>query len=150
MKISFDIDDTLIFYDKSKNNKSDSKLLSGEVLRSGSLGLLKALQEDHELWIYTTSYRSPFFLKLFFRFKGIKIARVINQRVHEQLLRDLKLSSKPTKLPNHFGIDLHIDDSEGVALEGQKFGFNTLVIDPADKCWDQKIMNNINEFSDKI
>jgi hypothetical protein len=29
----------------------------------------------------------------------------------------------PSKNPRAFGIDLHVDDSEGVKLEGKKYGF---------------------------
>ena len=144
MRISFDIDDTLIFYDKSKNKSTNDKLLSGEILREGTIELLKEMQQNHELWIYTTSLRSPFFLKLFFKLKGIKIERVINQKVHQELLKDLKMKSSPTKLPNRYEIDLHIDDSEGVVMEGEKYRFNVLRIDPNDLDWTTKIKQQIN------
>ena len=144
MRISFDIDDTLIFYDKSKNKSTNDKLLSGEILREGTIELLKEMQQNHELWIYTTSLRSPFFLKLFFKLKGIKIERVINQKVHQELLKDLKMKSSPTKLPNRYEIDLHIDDSEGVVMEGEKYRFNVLRIDPHDLDWTTKIKQQIN------
>lgn len=142
MRISFDIDDTLIFYEKSKNGKD--KLLNGEYLREGTLELLKELQEKHELWIYTTSFRNPYLLKFSFFLKGIKITRVINQNEHMKLTKILNPDSLPTKLPSHFGIDLHIDDSKGVLIEGQKHGFNVLRIDPDDQKWLASIRNRID------
>lgn len=141
MKISFDIDDTLIFYDRSKNGKI--KLLNGEFLREGAIELLKELQESHELWIYTTSLRTPWLLKLSFRLKGIKIRRVINQNEHMKLSKILNMNTIPTKLPSQFGIDLHIDDSEGVVIEGKQHGFKVLRVDPEDKSWVQTIKKNL-------
>ena len=146
MKISFDIDDTLIFGDKSKNKKSNAKLLNGEILREGTIKLLKEIQENNELWLYTTSFRSPRMLKIYFWLKGVKIKRVINQQIHMQLLKDMKIKSKPTKLPNQYGIDLHVDDSEGVVMEGEKYGFNVLRIDPNDENWTQTVTEKIKKL----
>ena len=143
MKISFDIDDTLIFYDKSKNGRV--KLLNGEFLREGTIELLKELQEKHELWIYTTSLRTPWLLKLSFRLKGVKIHRVINQNEHMKLKELVSINNFPTKLPKEFGIDLHIDDSEGVVMEGKQHGFKVMRVDPEDKNWTQTIKEQIGK-----
>ena len=45
----------------------------------------------------------------------------------------------PSKNPRLFGIDLHLDDSEGVAEEGREWGFDVLVLDPADLDWTPKV-----------
>jgi hypothetical protein len=144
MKISFDIDDTLIFYDKSKNGSQ--KLLNGESLRKGTIDLLKDLQNNHELWVYTTSLRTPWLLKLSFLLKGIKIERVINQTEHMKLCKSLNISNIPTKYPSKYGIDLHIDDSEGVVMEGEKYGFRVLRVDPEDLNWTTTIKNEIEKL----
>lgn len=143
MRISFDIDDTLIFCDKSRNG--NSKLLNGESLREGTIELLRQLQVDHELFIYTTSLRRPWLLKLSFRLKGVRIRRVINQDEHQKLSRELGLSAMPTKYPSKFGIDLHIDDSEGVQIEGKQHGFNVLRISQDDDHWTRTVRNGIDE-----
>lgn len=133
MRISFDIDDTLVLYDKSRNGSK--RLLNGECLRDGTIDLLKHLQKSHELWIYTSSLRTPWLIKLSFRLRGIEIKRVIDRCEHARLLEELNLESPPTKYPSKFGIDLHIDDSEGVVAEGQQYGFDVLRVDPMDENW---------------
>lgn len=142
MRISFDIDDTIIFYDKTKNGKD--RLLNGEYLRCGTLSLFKELQRDHDLLLYTASLRSPWLLKLSFWLKGIKLSGVINQDIHDSLKYELKLQNFPTKYPSKFGIDLHVDNSKGVVLEGEKYGFKVLLIDEEDKDWIETVKEGIN------
>jgi len=38
-----------------------------------------------------------------------------------------------------FGIDLFVDDSDGVMLEGEMHGFGVIVVDPGDPCWASKV-----------
>ena len=79
MRISFDLDHTLVPYDKKGRAEADCKLLlSGDLMRKGTIQLLKTLQKDHELWIYTSSFRGPMALKFSFWLKGISIKKVIN------------------------------------------------------------------------
>ena len=137
MKISFDLDDTLIMSETTQ--VSSEKLINGEVLRKGTIKLLLELQKSHELWIYTTSFRTPWVIKWAFRLKGIKIFRVINQTEHMELMKQLNLVKSPTKFPSQFGIDLHIDDSLGVKQEGQDFGFNVLRVDLIEEKWTEFI-----------
>ncbi|WP_289659606.1 hypothetical protein [Flavobacterium panacagri] len=42
-----------------------------------------------------------------------------------------------------FNIDIHIDDSLGVKTEGEKFGFQTIIIHEMDENWIQKILGSI-------
>lgn len=144
MRISFDIDDTIIFYDKSLNGKD--RLLNGEFLREGTLSLFKELQKEHELFLYTASLRTPWLLKLSFWLKGIKLGGVINQDVHESLRKELNLNDFPTKYPSRFGIDLHVDNSKGVLLEGRKFGFRVLLVDEEDKDWTLSVKEGIDSI----
>ena len=147
MRLSFDIDDTLIFYDQQKRQKCRAKLFLGERLRDGTLDLFRELQKDHELWLYTSSLRPCWKLRLQFRLKGIRIDHVVNHEEHLELLKSLKLPDSPTKLPNKYGIDLHIDDSPGVAEEGRRYGFRVLIIDPHDEQWVQKVKEKIETLS---
>ena len=55
------------------------------------------------------------------------------------------MNTIPTKFPSQFGIDLHIDDSEGVVIEGKEYGFKVLRVDPEDKNWTQTIEDEIGK-----
>ncbi|HEX8957572.1 MAG TPA: hypothetical protein VF798_14925 [Burkholderiaceae bacterium] len=46
----------------------------------------------------------------------------------------------PSKNPKAFGIDLHVDDSQGVFLEGQRFGFQVVVVSLDDGAWDTQVL----------
>ncbi|HEX8957573.1 MAG TPA: hypothetical protein VF798_14930 [Burkholderiaceae bacterium] len=88
MRISFDLDDTLICcrleVPREPRLSWHRRLLSSqEPLRRGAVALMRQLRhEGWELWIYTTSLRKPAAVRRWFRFHGIDIARVINQEVH--------------------------------------------------------------------
>jgi hypothetical protein len=101
---------------------------------------MRSLQErGWELWIYTTSNRNPRTVRRWLRAYGIDVERVINQDVYEEFLRQTGFHNPPSKHPGAFGIDLHIDDSDGVLWEGQKHGFRVLVVTPQDNQWTEKI-----------
>ena len=42
-----------------------------------------------------------------------------------------------------FHIDIHIDDSQGVKMEGEKYGFKTIIISETDENWTQTILKSI-------
>ena len=54
----------------------------------------------------------------------------MNQQRHNHEVR-----ARCTKHPPSFGIDLLVDDSEGVRLEGERHGFRVLVVRPEDERW---------------
>ena len=147
-RISFDLDDTLICPEHHVPKEKDKvpfmfKCFFTEKLRLGSVELFKELKDNgDEVWIYTTSYRSTLYLNLWFYFYGIKIDYIINQKIH---LENFGYSS-PSKNPRSFDIDLHIDDAEGVKLEGEKYGFRVLVISPDDLYWTEKVKNAISDL----
>jgi hypothetical protein len=106
--------------------------------------LLRGLQSlGHEVAIYTTSYRSPRSVRWWLRCYGIRIGQVINQDIHEREVSRLSLPSSPTKLPSLFNIDLHVDDLPGVAVEGERHGFEVLVIDPHDEDWTTRVLQTV-------
>ena len=51
----------------------------------------------------------------------------------------------PSKYPPAFGIDLHIDDSEGVLEEGREHGFRVVVVTPNDERWTEKVLDAVSE-----
>lgn len=147
MKISFDLDDTLI-----PSNPSDfhviqqnifQKILSVEQLREGSLELIHALQsKGHHVGIYTTSYRSKLKIRFQLLTYGIKVAFVINEKINRKELNRRNLSA--SKYPPAFNIDLHIDDSKGVAIEGDRLNFKTIIIPKNQESWQREIIKQVN------
>lgn len=94
------------------------------------------LRRGCELWIYTTSLRSPRYLRGWFRSMGIPLHGIVNQQIHERTVG----RQGPSKFPPAFGIDLHIDDSEGVAMEGRQHRFRVLVVSPEDVNWTSRVL----------
>jgi hypothetical protein len=145
MKISFDIDNTLIPYADEFEVESKSSILNwfaSEYLRSGTNDLFKKLEHDkHEVWIYTTSLRPIWKLRLIFAKYGLYPKGFINQQIKQTRLR--KYKQTVSKNPNLFNIDLHVDDSEGVRLEGERNGFDTVIVQPNDKNWTTKVIDEV-------
>jgi len=47
---------------------------------------------------------------------------------------------KPSKYPTAFNIDIHIDDSKGIEIEGEKYNFQTIIIDENMINWTSVIL----------
>ncbi len=145
MRISFDLDDTLICY--GPNFPSEPRLpwykriFSGnEPLRLGARALISRLQASGwEVWIYTTSRRRVAYIRRWLWWHGIQVAGIINQDVHEANFCRSPTHRSPSKNPRAFGMALHVDDSEGVRMEGETHGFEVLVISPHDADWMDKV-----------
>jgi FMN phosphatase YigB (HAD superfamily) len=147
MKISFDLDDTIISTTKFSLEKKSlwSKIVKAERIRLGTIVLFKKLRtENHKIYIYTTSYRSKIKIKLMFLSYGIPVDFVINQQLHDQRIR--KKGKIISKFPPEFDIDVHVDDSLGVEMEGKKFGFKTIVVSVDDINWVNNILKKIDEL----
>ena len=65
----------------------------------------------------------------------------MNQQRHNR-----EVSARCTKYPPTFGIDLLIDDSEGVRIEGERHGFRVLVVKPEDEQWTEKVRAALDSF----
>ncbi|SFD89209.1 hypothetical protein [Flavobacterium phragmitis] len=144
MIISFDLDDTLIANNKFDLEKVNvfQKLLKIERIRKGTLLLFKELRRrKHKIYIYTTSHRSISRIKWIFYTYGISVDYIINQQKHHKNISNRNFSC--SKFPPMFNIDVHIDDSIGVEIEGEKFGFKTILISDTDEDWGQKILKSI-------
>jgi hypothetical protein len=144
MRISFDVDDTLVCGPPVPSEQFVSRWrrwLYRERVRSGTRDLMSELvARHHELWIYTTSFRSPRYLRGWFAAFGVRLAGVVNQARHERHVG----RKGPSKLPPVFGIDLHIDDSEGVAEEGRRHGFDVIVVSPDDVQWTARVLEAVD------
>ena len=147
MIISFDLDDTLIpTTTKFKVEKQNiiQKIFKIEKLRIGSLDLFKDLKKRKiDVYIYTTSYRSKFRIKSMFISYGIKIKSIINQQEHNKFV---KIAS--SKYPPKFNIDIHVDDSIGVQMEGEKYNFKTIIVSKENEFWDKQIIKELDEIED--
>jgi hypothetical protein len=136
MRIAFDLDRTLIPAPGSMMAVERlgvfARAVSRDSIRAGAPRLLGTLRDcGHEVWLYTTSYRSPLRLRLWFAAFGVRLDGIVNQARHEAVVGQRPCS----KYPPAFGIDLLVDDSEGVVLEGARHGFGVLRIDELDAAW---------------
>ena len=148
MIISFDLDDTLIPGIKTFDTSRKSlihKILKIESLRVGTVELMKNLQASgHKIYIYTTSFRTTTKIWVTFLLHGIKLDKIINQKIHDITLKDkAKLYSK---YPPIFNIDIHVDDSVGVQIEGKRHNFKTIIISENDLKWTESILAKIALF----
>jgi hypothetical protein len=144
MRIAFDLDDTLIpcAHDFPVEKPTlRARLLSAEPLRRGAVALLRELRVGGcELWVYTTSLRNPFAVRLQFWAYGIRLRGVVNHDRHVRHLRGRYPDPREcSKYPPAFGVDLLVDDSEGVRLEGQRYRFRVLWVHPRDADWAAKV-----------
>ena len=146
MRISFDLDDTLICYGGA--TPCERRLpwfvrwwAGDEPLRRGTRALIGQLRADgHQVWVYTTSHRRPRRVRRWLLWHGVRVDRVVNGAEHD---RHFGVGSLPTKRPHAFGIDLHVDDLPGVAVEGQRHGFAVCVVDPAAADWARQVTDAV-------
>ncbi|MGE3807801.1 MAG: hypothetical protein AB7K24_24320 [Gemmataceae bacterium] len=149
MVVSFDVDDTLVC-DRSVPTEPSApwlfRLWFNEPLRRGARDLMRELiRLDCKLWIYTTSFRDPLYLKLWFRSLGVRLAGVVNQTVHDRVVKPMPFRGyTPSKYPPAFGIDMHVDDSEGVGEEGRRHGFSVVVVRPDDVGWTATVLDAVH------
>jgi hypothetical protein len=150
MRISFDVDDTLVCGPHVPTEQFVPwwrRWGYPELLRRGTRDLMRELlARRSRVWIYTTSYRPLRYLRRWFACLGVPLEGVVNQYRHERVLRgsaDLSYHC-PSKYPPAFGIDLHVDDSEGVAQEGKKHHFRVLVVSPEDPDWTSRVLEAVD------
>jgi len=145
MNISFDLDSTLIPNGNEfeiENRSRIARFLGIEELRKGTPELIACLQkEGYKIHIYTTSFRSKIKIRFTLKYYGIKVNRIVNQTENRKVLKLQNINA--SKYPPAFGFDLHIDDLKGVGVEGSKLNFKTLIIEPTDKSWREKVKKHV-------
>lgn len=154
MKISFDLDDTLILSGENHEYEDAIKfpysLFYKEKLRKGTLSLFNKLKElGYNISVYTTSERTEYYIRKLFKLHGIKLDLVINLPKHLALVQGKRNEIMPSKLPSKFNMDLHIDDDKSVKQNGIQYGFNVLIIDINDKEWTNKILTEAKRIIKK-
>jgi len=151
MRISFDLDNTLIPYNGEfpvEKRNFLGRLLGVEEIRKGSVELIKKLQENgHSIHIYTSSYRSKLSIRKRFAFYGISLNSVVNEKINRSTLSQLNITV--SKYPPAFNFDLHIDDAPGLQLEANKFNFQVLILSSDSLNWRDSILKVIQEKENK-
>lgn len=147
MNISFDLDGTLVPLNnefETEKFKRFYKFLGVKKIRKGTKNLINILiDQGHNIHIYTTSYRSKHQIRRTFRYYGIRINQLINQNDNVEVLKKNKINA--SKYPPAFHIDIHIDDSKGLEIEGKRYNFKTIIIDPKENNWTEAILNTLNK-----
>jgi hypothetical protein len=149
MRVSFDVDETLVC--RLPDASSEVGLLPAvfhrwfaEPVRRGTRSLFQQLrQRGCSLWIYSSSERTSFHIRLWLLLHGIRVDGVVNGERHRRVLSGHRFSRLPSKYPPAFGIDLHVDDSEGVRMEGDEHGFRVVVVNPDDENWTQRVLDAV-------
>jgi hypothetical protein len=154
MRISFDVDDTLVCSHVSALKERGwipdfVHAWLGEPLRQGTRSLFRELRRrGFSIWIYTTSVRTPFQVWLWLALHGIRVDGIINEERHRTKLAGRRFERMPSKYPSAFGIDLHVDDSEGVKMEGDEHGFRVVIVRPDDQHWADVVLEAVDREKD--
>jgi hypothetical protein len=156
IRISFDIDDTLACQlhhcavEQSRLPAFVHRWL-GEPLRIGTRSLSRELRRQGcSIWVYTSSGRTPSYIRRWLLLYGIRVDGVVNSVRHNHALTVHGLSNAPSKFPPAFDIDLHVDDSEGVQIEGHDHGFRVVVVRPDDENWAQRVLDAVAEVQAQL
>lgn len=154
MRVSFDLDEALFV--SIDTHQTEPKLrfpldkIFRERLRLGTIELMKKLHEQGvEIWIYTSSFRPKEYIRHLFRHYGITIDEVVNGQRHLKEVQGNRKEILPQKLPNRYGISLHIDDEEVIASYGKHYGFQVFHLDEPDDEWVEKILCKLDEIRKK-
>ena len=152
MRISFDLDDTLFVAEEDGFTlepplKFPWNRIYTERLRAGTLELMQRLREMHcEIWVYTTSFRSPFYIRSLFRHYGIRIDGIVNGARHAAEVQAGHAEPMPSKYPSRYRIDLHIDDDRSVLENGRYYGFRVFQVGPPDDTWADQIIKAVQKL----
>ena len=94
----------------------------------------------YDIWVYTSSYRTEFYIKTLFRCYGVKFDGIVNAMRHEREVQKFSASRLPQKVPSRYRISLHIDDESVICSYGREMGFDTYQLDADDDSWKEKII----------
>ena len=154
MLITFDIDDTIRLHGSSQPSEQPvvtwaARFFYREPIRIGFIQVCNDLRSQGcQIGIYTTSSRPVGYIRRWMRCYGFRPDLIINAAIHKAAVSArFERGRSPSKHPGLFGVDLHIDDSNGVAVEAERFGFRTLIIDPENLDWGASILDSIRRLS---
>lgn len=144
-RISFDLDEVL-FVDPSAFETEPPlnfpyNHIYRERLRKGTVNLIHTLQEeDFEVWVYTSSYRTEQYIRSLFRNYGVQFDGIINMPRHLREVQKNRKELLPQKMPGFYRIALHVDDEDVIHRYGKMLGFKTIKVCDPDPDWDQKVL----------
>ena len=154
MRISFDLDEVLFV--NPSTHKCEPKLafplrfIYKERLRLGTPELINALQDmGYDVWVYTSSYRTEFYIKSLFFWYGVKFNGIVNAMRHEKEVQGHSRSILPQKVPSFYRISLHIDDESVICSYGREYGFEVFQLFADDDSWKEKVIARTGEVKKK-
>lgn len=147
-RISFDLDEVLFVDPKIHQTEpplpSPLNRLFKERLRAGTPELIARLQKlGFEVWIYTSSYRTPFYIRNLFRCYHVKLDGIINGARHQREVQKDHRETLPQKMPNRYHILLHVDDEASIAAAARQYGFHVFQLKDPDEAWQEKIIDRL-------
>lgn len=154
MRISFDLDDTLVL--KTVDGPREEALpprrkgvAIEEWLRKGTFDLLNQLQQrGWEILIYTNSYRGKSEIADWFAACGLTVCGVVNQQLHEQKQVESGMARPcPSKFPPWFHVDIHVDDSLELYADAQEHGFVMVRVAPDDPNWTSVVLKAVENVT---
>lgn len=154
MRVSFDLDEVLFVHPDTHKTEPALRFpfnrIFKERLRLGTPELIKRLQEEEfEVWIYTSSFRSDRYIRGLFRLYGVQLDGIVNATRHlKEVQRDRK-EVMPQKMPCRYRISLHIDDEAVICSAGKNYGFNVYQLEAQDDNWMEKIMERVYQIRRK-
>lgn len=151
MTVSFDLDDTLFINPEKcsaeKSLKFPLNLIFRDRLRAGTVNLISELKKKNiNVWIYTTSFRSEWYIRTLFKCYGINIDCIVNGERHKKEVQGDKREIMPSKYPSRYRIDLHVDDDISVAENGKTYGFKVYLISENNPQWAKEILNQADKI----
>jgi len=152
MRIAFDLDGTVVPMSAGQFPALPSRwpwrAVFRERLRDDTITLMRELRgQGHEVWIYTSSLRPIGYIRLWFLSCRVSLSGVINAETARKAAPSA--GHRASKFPPAFGIDLLVDDSAGVELEGRQFGFSVVRVDPGDHRWASKVREAVRHATGK-
>ncbi len=154
MRVSFDLDEVLFVNPKTHKTEPALPFPLGNIykerLREGTPELIHTLQiMGYEVWIYTSSFRSERYIKGLFRHYGVKFDGIVNGTRHLNEVQKNKSQILPQKVPNHYKIQLHVDDEAVICSYGREFGFDAYQLDAQDDDWKEKVIAKAEDVKRK-
>ena len=154
MRISFDLDEVLFV--NPADHTCERKLIFPlslifrERLRYGTPDLINSLQKlGYEVWVYTSSYRTEFYIKSLFFCYGVRFDGIVNAMRHEKEVQKFSSTRLPQKVPSRYRISLHVDDETVICSYGRELGFDAYQLDAEDADWKEKIIERAGEVKHK-
>ena len=145
MRVSFDLDEVLFV--SPETHKVEPPLpfplnrIFTERLRLGAPELIRELRKmGYEVWVYTSSFRSEWYIRTLFRCYGVSFDGIINAQRHLREVQRGHAETLPQKLPGSYHISLHIDDEAIVCSLGRQYGYDVYQLDAQDDDWKDKII----------